>query len=484
MSITSAMSNAVQGLRAAGRGAEVISSNISNALTPGYGRRELVLTSGSTAGIGGVRMAGILRIVDAGLASDRRLSEAASTNAQTLLDFHARVEGLLGTPDDASSLSARLAGFEGALVAATSRPDAADRLTAAVNQASDLADGLRAASKGIQDARGQADRTISAQVKSLNTSLEHVQTLNVQIRQTQAQGGNTAGLMDQRQQLVDSIGALVPVQEIAREGGQIALYTTGGAVLLDGQAATIGFTPAHVVTPYQTLGSGTLSGLTLNDQPIRTDSDRGALRGGALGAQLAIRDELGVTAQQEIDALARNLVERFADPSVDPTITAGAAGLFTDNGAPFAAADELGLASRLKINATVDPNQGGEAWRMRDGINATVQGPVGDASILQNLTSALTGPRVTASGSFSGSSFSASGMVSAMISEVGANMTGAEQEVSFTSARLSELTQRQLADGVDTDQELQRLIQVEQAYAANARMLETLDEMMQILNRL
>ena len=481
MSLTSAMSNAVLGLRAAGRGAEVISSNISNALTPGYGRRELVLSSNA---LGGVREVGITRLVDAGLASDRRLSEASNANAQAQLNFFSRVENLLGTPGDTGSLSTRLSRFEGALVTAISRPDAPDRLETAVVQAGELAKGLRAVSDGIQAARGQADQTISSQVKTLNNSLVQVKKLNAEIQTARSRGIDAAGLKDQRQQVIDTIGALVPLREIARSDDQIALYSTGGAALLDGRPSVFEFTPANTVTAHTLEATGTLSGLTLNGQSIRTDGEFGPLRGGALDAQFAIRDELGVAAQQEVDALARDLVDRFADPTVDPSLAVGDAGLFTDDGNPFDPADELGLASRLAVNPAVDSAQGGEAWRMRDGINAVSQGPVGDATILQNLSEALTNAQTTSSGGFAGSNFSSAGMVSAIISDVGANLIGAEQELSFTSARLSSLTEQQLAEGVDTDQEMQMLLQVEQAYAANARMLSVLDEMMQILNRL
>lgn len=481
MSISSAMSNAVLGLRAAGRGAEVISSNISNALTPGYGRRELVLTSGS---FGGVREAGVTRVVDAGLSADRRLSEAANTNAQSQLDFLSRVESLLGTPGAPGSLSARLSDFEGSLITAVSRPDAPERLESAAAQASDMAKGLRAASDGIQDARSQADQTIAAQVTTLNTSLQQVEQLNKDIRSTQVRGGDTNALKDQRQTIVDKIGALVPLRSLNRDGGEIALYSTGGATLLDGRAFEVGFSAVNVVTADMTVDAGLLSGLSLNGNPIRTGSANGALRGGAIAAQFAIRDELGVAAQGEVDAFARDLIERFANPAVDATLTATDAGLFTDAGAAFDPVDEVGLASRIKINAAVDPQQGGEAWRLRDGINAAVEGPVGNATLLQNLAEALTDPRTTASGSFAGTTLSASGMMSALISDLGADIIGAEQEVSFTSSRLFTLTQEQLAEGVDSDQEIQRLILVEQSYAANARMLEVLDEMMQILNRL
>ena len=38
-----------------------------------------------------------------------------------------------------------------------------------------------------------------------------------------------------------------------------------------------------------------------------------------------------------------------------------------------------------------------------------------------------------------------------------------------------------MEDGVDTDRELQRLMLIEQAYAANARVLQTVDDMMNAL---
>jgi flagellar hook-associated protein 1 FlgK len=41
-----------------------------------------------------------------------------------------------------------------------------------------------------------------------------------------------------------------------------------------------------------------------------------------------------------------------------------------------------------------------------------------------------------------------------------------------------------LAEGVDSDAELQRLILVEQTYAANAKMIEVLDDLMQLITRI
>lgn len=484
MTISGALSNALSGLRAAGRGAEVVSTNISNALTPGYARRELTLSSSSIGDFGGVRIGGIQRIMDAGLASDKRLADAEVENHSAAARFFARFESLIGTPDNPASLSARLSGFENGLITAASRPDAPERLTGVIHDAKGLVESINTASAGIQEARSTADRTIATQVSQLNIALQEIRDLNIQVTSAQVQGNDFSALLDQRQLVVDQIAALVPVKQVPRDNGQIALYSTGGAVLLDGTAAIIGFQKTNVVTPYLSISDNTLSGLTLNGTAIRTDSDRGPLRGGALGAQFAIRDEYGVSAQAELDAVARDLAERFQDPATDPSLAIGDAGLFTDGPGAFDPADEVGLSRRLRLNAAVDPDQGGEPWRIRDGINALSEGNVGDASLLIGLGNALSSNRTPASGSFAGGGFTVSRLVSTFVSEISANRTNAEQRQSYATARLTELTDRQLADGVDTDAEIQRLILIEQSYAANARMVQTVDELLDILTRI
>ena len=52
MGITNALNNAVSGLNAVARAADVVSSNVSNALTDGYARRQLHLSSQTLGGDG------------------------------------------------------------------------------------------------------------------------------------------------------------------------------------------------------------------------------------------------------------------------------------------------------------------------------------------------------------------------------------------------------------------------------------------------
>jgi len=129
----------------------------------------------------------------------------------------------------------------------------------------------------------------------------------------------------------------------------------------------------------------------------------------------------------------------------------------------------------------VDPDRGGESWRLRDGLGAAVRGPVGNAELLQSFASALSSTRSYASGGFAGQIAAASDLASLVTEKFGSQRLGAEQKLTFAAVRATEAEQFLMADGVDTDRELQRLMLIEQAYAANARVLQTVDDMMNAL---
>jgi flagellar hook-associated protein 1 FlgK len=61
------------------------------------------------------------------------------------------------------------------------------------------------------------------------------------------------------------------------------------------------------------------------------------------------------------------------------------------------------------------------------------------------------------------------------------NRLTAESEASYAAARTNALTQLELSAGVDTDQEMQSLLLVEQAYTANAKVIQTIGQMIDTL---
>ena len=481
MSISNALSNALSGLTANARAVNVVSNNLANLHTEGYGRREIALTAPE---YGGVRVAGIIRHVDVGLLGDRRIAQSGLAHAETRAEFIAGVQGVVGTPDQAGSLSARLAALEASLISAAARPDEQNRLQAVSSRAFELAAAFEAVSDDIQSRRQAAEAEIARGVETVNSSLEQVQILNRQISSARLRGYDTAGLEDQRQVVIDRIADYIPVREVPRDNGVVALTTPAGAMLLDGQRVTLGFERANVIAPHMTFDNGLLSGLTANGQAVTPAGAGSPVSGGRLSALFEVRDTLAVDAQTQIDALARDLIERFQSPGLDATRGAGDPGLFTDAGAVFVAADELGIAARIKLNALVDPAQGGDLRYLRDGFGAAVPGPTGEAGLLNAMTEALAARRPLASGDLGRGTGSAATHAGSFVSRLGQQQLTADAATSFARASTSEMRERLLQDGVDSDAEAQRLLLIEQAYSANARMIQTLDEMMQTLLRI
>ncbi len=482
MTIAGTLSSALSGLTANARAAEIVSSNIANAMTEGYGRREIILSARQVGAVGqGVNVVGVYRHADAALIGDRRLASAEAGHHRVQADFLKRLETAIGSPDQAQSLNGRIAALDGALIAASSRPESEARLSEVAKAARALTQQLDTVSDDIQAARTTADDRIEAGVAQLNSALGRVADLNRLIRMSASDGRDASALVDQRQQAIDQIAALVPVREIAREKGEIALITAGGTILLDGKAGQFGFSPVGLITPGMTTGSGALSGLTLNGKALSTTADKGPISGGTLAADFRVRDQLGPEAQARIDALAREVAERFAAPGLDASRAPGDPGLFTDAGAAFAPANELGLSQRLRLNAAADPEAGGALWRLRDGLGAATPGAIGNGALLTDWQAALSALQEPASAALPAGQRSLSGLTGEVTSAVAADRLAADGEASYARARADTLLNLELGSGVDSDQEIQTLLMIEQNYAANAKVVQTVDQMIKLL---
>ncbi|MDA7427663.1 flagellar hook-associated protein FlgK [Primorskyibacter aestuariivivens] len=476
MSLSGSISNALSGMRMSSLAAELVSSNLANATNEDYAARSLSVSSRVTGGTGGVRIDGIMRRVDQSLLADWRGANSDLSHATTLASYVSRVEKVMATPDDPASLTARLAAFETALVQASARPDLTTRLDTVVSRASSLAETFNGIADTIQKARTDADGNIQDTVAQLNDKLAQIVDLNTKISVRSRVGSDTASLEDLRQGILDDLSSITPIRVLQRDHDAVAVVTKGGLVLVEGTAAEIQFNATSTVTEHMTLQNGLLSGVTVNGD----DVDISRFAGGSLEALFTARDETLPQFQAELDELAVGLATKFQDASVDPSLGATDAGLFTDGGAAFDVVDQVGLSRRLAINAAADPAQSGDLRLIRDGFLAA-PGPVGDATILNNMLSALTAASPIPGGIFAGQNESMLTHASAVMSHVGTTLNGIDQLTSFASAKSASITQERLRTGVDTDAELQNLMTIEKTYAANAQVLKTVDEMLDIL---
>ncbi|MFN4101310.1 MAG: flagellar basal body rod C-terminal domain-containing protein, partial [Pararhodobacter sp.] len=120
----------------------------------------------------------------------------------------------------------------------------------------------------------------------------------------------------------------------------------------------------------------------------------------------------------------------------------------------------------------------GALWRLRDGIGAATPGAVGNAAQINNLIGAL--DRSIASGP--GAPLQdVAGNLGDLLTGLSRARQGADDFATTSRMRHDTFTEAMLANGVDTDAEMQRLLLIEQAYAANARVIQTADAMIRTL---
>lgn len=479
MSLSGALYNAFSGLKANTRAAGLVSTNISNATTEGYGRRTLGLVPGAAGTTGGVRMTGTIRFSDPVLTGDRMVSDAHLGQAATGLDFAKRLERLVGDSGVPGSLTDRINVFENALLTASANPASTQRLELVASSADGLARSLNTLSDEVQAARQAADTSIGAQVDKLNATIARLDQVNDNIVAARATGTDAASFHDERQRLLDDIAEIVPLRVVERDKGDIAVFTRGGAVLLDGSPIEVGFQRTNAIAPGMTLAAGQLGGLTLNGTPVDTGG-MAMFAGGTLAGQFEIRDGAAVERQAQLDGMARDLIERLGPGGPDTTLGVSDPGLFTDGGTAFATANETGIAGRIALNVLVAPGSGG-SWRLRDGLGAATQGEVGDARLLQAVSDALSAATVPGSANLSPVARNFSNHVAEFASTVSGERVRSENAQTFVSIQNTALKELELSKGVDTDQELQRLMQIEQHYTANAKVMSTIDDLLERL---
>jgi len=477
MSLGLAINSALGGLRLTSVGTRLVAENLANAEMPDFGPRRLVPTGNAASAVSGRQQGGaIQRNVDPMLLAGTRTAESDLRHAQTHLEGLKNIETALGLPGEPGSLHARIVSFETSLRGAAASPESTAALQAVAQDAQRIAQKFNSAETQIQSVRQHADAAIAQDVANLNIGLQRVVSLNEAIQRHELLGGDSLGLMDERQNVISQIAALIPVTEIPRANGRIMLVSDSGIVLADQDPARFAFSPSIGISAADSLDDGALSGLSVNGRALSADNL--SLSGGRIAANLTLRDQIAPDAQRRLDLLAKDLLTRFSGPDADPTLPPNRLGLFGLANTDTPPATTKGLAGMMRVSPLVASPDAPDLWRLRSGLQATSPGPVGDTSNLTRLVATVEHISVLAPG---GSARNFVDHVADQASEITTRRLGAEDDVAFSQAQHRVVTQALAAQGVDTDHEMQKLLELEQAYAANARVLSTINDMMRTL---
>ncbi len=232
-----------QGVRGYARALQTVGDNIANAQTPGFARRSTVLAEQVASGEavfyrtqvspGGVRATGVTRATDPWLIDDARIAsgDAARTGA--------RLAGLEATE---AVLSDGGAGVGRAMTALFNRGDelAADptsiaRRSGFLQAADDVATTFRRTADGLSRAADSVATSATLTAQQVDTDVEALARVNDGLRRARDGSSNQMSLLDERDRLIDSIAAVLPV-DVAYDTRGAAALSVGGFALLSGNA--------------------------------------------------------------------------------------------------------------------------------------------------------------------------------------------------------------------------------------------------------
>ena len=464
MSISSAFNIARSGLSTTEGRASLVAGNIANAQTEGYARREAVQVTGNNTV--DLRVA---RQVDESLAGMTRGASAQLGAASVTGEVLGSYLLTLGEPGDEVSPAARLAEFQAGLDLLANNPSDPAAQNDLLSRSETLVNSVNQAAVALEASRVQAGDSFVQSVTEVNEALADIAKLNERLRLVGGDGTGKAGLMDEMNRRLDALGSQMDFQSRWESDGSLTLHTTGGTELVHGDKAV------RLTANRET---GTLMAGTIDITPGRATA-RGSDSGRLAGLTGLIANDLPQMKLQ-LDEFARGLVQSFE--AADASVGAGQPGLFTDAGGAFDATALDGLAGRLSINNSVHPDKGGALWRLRDGAGATIQGEPGDTTQLNAFVDVLeTGITFDAATGLS-TTARLGDFAADMVSQQNVLRVGADAQAETARVRLVTFEDnRSSIEGVNIDTELQKLLEIEQAYGANSQVLSSLSDMLDTL---
>lgn len=449
----SGLSTASSGLAAQQAAMNVLGQNIANASNPSYSRQRVVmssryLTSGSngaeTSGFmgSGVNITSIQRMQNGFVGSQILSSNQDLGKYQTGKDSLDQIVGLVGEPSD-TGVSSALNKFWNAWQDLSGTPDSVSSRNALISASKTVTSSLNNLYSKISALRTQQDQTIRGDVDTVNGLATQLASVNQEIQQARAAGGSPNDLMDKRDEILSRLSGLANIQ-IHGDGGANDVVSIAGHVLVQGARAE------KLATGSDSNGHATVL--------WAEDSSPVGVTGGEIAGALDMSNNVIPGYLTQLDAVAQALIT-----GVNALHKTGY-GLDGTKGTDFFTGTG---AADIKVNDAIVANPDLIAA-------ASATGARGDGSmaiaIAKVKTAALVG---TATINEAYSTF---------VSKNASDASGFADRVTVqTKIQQQLMTQQQSVSGVSIDEEMADMVKYQQAYNASARVLTTMNSMINTL---
>lgn len=413
MGLSSALASAMSGLRANQAALSIVSSNVANAQTPGYVVQTPNQIEVTTGDFGSTAMTtGVSRELDSFVQNQLRTETGGSGYADQMANILKQLQNVYGTPGNSGTLETALNNFTTALQALSTSSGASSAQTVALGAAQALATQLNVTTKGIQSLRSNVEQDLGTSAQAANAAMQQVATINTKLQGLSANDPSAATLMDQRDQAINTLSKYVDVRVTTDGSNQANIYTTTGIQLVGaGLASQFTFASAGAISAtslYNTdpakSGVGALNIVLPNGSKVDVVANN-VVSSGQIAADLKLRDQTLVQAQNQIDQLAATMSSALSDKTTAGSTVSGPpagfdidlAGALPGNTATFTYTDTATNTQRqvTLVNVT-DPaalplQNATNANPMQIGVNFSS----GMATIASVLNTALSGSHVS-----------------------------------------------------------------------------------------
>jgi flagellar hook-associated protein 1 FlgK len=469
--------------------------NISNANTEDYSRQRVNLTTWLPypgVGINAARGAGqvgtgvndeaVVRIRDQFV--DLQVRDNSNQNGywSSLSDAYSQMEDIVNEPTD-TGISSELDGFWQSLQDLAGNSGTAGTGTVVLQKGAAVADTFNYIASSLGKVQNNLNQQITENTNLVNNYSDQINALNKEINKQEANGFLANDLYDERDALTDKLAQLVNIKvtkeksdgnpsPLAEGKYTIELVDANGAsyspsaTLVDGKAMTNNHLKSTIGASDSSSPTVTVSMVTSDD---KTTVSTGELKGFS-GKLQGLIDAYTVdypSVLKSLDNMASALAEQFNDAYQST------AGYDTAKGDFFlGAADGKVNALNIKVNAALTGNDvkaSGTGKPSGDNSGATAM-----ADVIATNTYAIDGT--------SSEKVTLKNYLQSLIGQIGVNAQSANQFTTNSQTMLDAAENRRSSvSGVSLDEELTNLIQFQHSYGAAAKVVTTLDTMLDTL---
>ncbi len=499
MSLDSSLSIATGSLANINAQLALVSNNVANASTPDYSLE----TANQVSLIAGAQSLGV-QTEAATRAIDRALQQSAFQQNTTVAGLTTTTTSLqtidtqLGTPGQGNDLGSLLSQVHDAFSTLLGDPSSTAQQSAVVSAAGNLANGINALSDTYTQQRQASQNDIVSAISGMNADLQQIGTLSTQIIAARVAGLSSANMENQRDAAVDSLGDTVAIRTFNQPNGDLIVTTPTGTQLPTQPGTGTVRTSDATIGPGASYASGGIPPITLGGIDITNQ-----LQGGRLAADITLRDSTLPAYQAELDEFSQSLASRFDAQGL--RLFSDPAGNLSAGGGTPVQSGYVGFAAEIQVNPAVTT----DLSMVRDGTQDIANSPTGASSFTTNplggpagfttlisrvldytlgvdAQSGVTQPASATSGLGPDGTLGAPYSAPATLADNATALVVAQASVS--AAATSQLSTEQAVQaalnsnltattGVNMDTEMSYMIQLENAYGANARVISTVQAM-------